>query len=158
MTTPNSPTPRIPPRSLIRIFWVLHRTLHRLSGGRFGLSRPSAGKRFGMMRLDTVGRRTGEPRSVILGYFDDGSNLVTIAMNGWADSEPAWWLNLVATPDATVRVRDGIRRVRAREATGEERIRLWAAADQYPGWGRDLTALAAHRPLETAVVVLEPRT
>ena len=158
MTTPNISTARIPPRSLVRIFWVLHRTLHRLSGGRFGLSRPKAHKRFGMMRLDTVGRRTGEARSVILGYFEDGPNLVTIAMNGWADADPVWWLNLLATPDAAVRVPDGERLVRAREATGEERTRLWAAANQYPGWGRDLNALAARRSLETAVVVLEPRT
>lgn len=111
-----------------------------------------------MLRLDTVGRRSGEPRSVILGYFEDGPNLVTIAMNGWVDTEPAWWLNLQATPEATVRVPDGIRLVRVHRATGEERDRLWAASDQYPGWGRDLAALAALRSGETAVVVLEPRT
>ena len=157
MTAPHSPTVRIPARSLVRAFWVLHRTLHRLSGGTFGLSRPREHKRFGMLRLDTVGRRTGEPRRVILGYFEDGPNLVTIAMNGWADTEPAWWLNLQAAPDATVRLPDGIRPVRARPAMGDERDRLWAVADRYPGWGQDLTALAASRSLETAVVVFQPR-
>jgi len=48
------------------------------------------------MRLTTTGRRTGQEGSVILGYVEDGPNLVTMAMNGWADGEPAWWLNLQA--------------------------------------------------------------
>jgi hypothetical protein len=41
------------------------------------------------MRLTTIGRRTGKVRPVILGYHEDGSNLVTLAMNGWAEAEPA---------------------------------------------------------------------
>jgi deazaflavin-dependent oxidoreductase (nitroreductase family) len=107
------------------------------------------------MRLTTTGRRTGQERSVILGYYEDGPNLVTLAMNGWADAEPAWWLNLQAHPDVTVDLSDGRRRVRGRAAAGEERSRLWA------GW-RDidpkLDAYAALRSGETAVVVLEPIT
>jgi ATP-dependent DNA ligase len=42
-----------------------------------------------MMNLTTTGRRSGQDRSVMLGYFDDGSNLVTLAMNGWAEEERA---------------------------------------------------------------------
>ena len=64
-----------------------------------------------MMRLRTVGRRTGEERMAILGYYEDGPDLVTLAMNGWADGEPAWWLNLQAHPDATVNLVDGPRAV-----------------------------------------------
>jgi len=148
---------RTPPRFLIRTFWILHRTAYRLSGGRFGLQQPAAGERFGFMRLTTVGRRSNKARVAILGYFEDGPNLVTLAMNGWADAEPAWWLNLQATPDTTVELADGPRPVRARAATGEERARLWRAFRDYPGWGDDIDALAAHRTHQTAVVVLEPR-
>jgi deazaflavin-dependent oxidoreductase (nitroreductase family) len=72
------------------------------------------------MRLTTIGRRTGKERSAILGYFEDGPNLVTIAMNGWADPEPAWWLNLQAHPDATVDLKDGRRAVRGRAAVGDD--------------------------------------
>jgi hypothetical protein len=53
---------------------------------------------------------------VILGYFEDGENLVTMAMNGWGEGEPAWWLNLQAHPDARVELADGSRLVRGREA------------------------------------------
>jgi F420H(2)-dependent quinone reductase len=41
---------------------------------------------------------------------------------------------------------------------GEERDRLWATFADYPGWGDDIDSLATRRPMETAVVVLEPRT
>lgn len=145
-----------PPRPLIRTFWALHRFAHRATGGRFGLARPEAGARFGMMRLTTTGRRSGRTRTAIVGYFEDGPNLVTLAMNGWGESEPAWWLNLQASPDASVQLPDGPRAVRARAAAGDERDRLWATFRDYPGWGDDITALAARRPAATAVVVLEP--
>jgi deazaflavin-dependent oxidoreductase (nitroreductase family) len=155
MTAEGAETLRTPPRLFVRTAWVLHRALLRFSGRRIGLSRPEAGQRFGMMRLTTVGRRTGQPRVAIVGYFDDGENLVTLAMNGWADADPAWWLNLQAQPDTTVDLPDGSRAVRARAAEGAERERLWASFGDYPGWGDDLDALAARRSSETAVVVLE---
>lgn len=147
----------LPPRPLIRTFWVLHRLAHRVTGGRFGLSKPSPGASFGMLRLTTTGRRSGRTRTAIVGYLEDGSNLVTLAMNGWGDAEPAWWLNLQANPDATVQLPGGPRLVRARAAAGPERDRLWAAIGDYPGWGEDVDALASRRPGATAVVVLEPR-
>jgi F420H(2)-dependent quinone reductase len=157
MTAQTAQTPRTPPRLLIRTFWILHRAAYRVSGGRFGLSRPEAGGRFGMMRLATVGRRSGKPRLAIIGYYEDGPNLVTLAMNGWGEADPAWWLNLQANPDTTVGLANGPRAVRARAATGAEWDRLWARFRDFPGWGDDIDALAARRATETAVVVFEPR-
>jgi hypothetical protein len=55
---------------------------------------------------------------VIIAYLEDGPNLIAMAMNGWADGEPAWWLNLQAHPDASVVLVDGPRPVRARAAKG----------------------------------------
>jgi deazaflavin-dependent oxidoreductase (nitroreductase family) len=107
-----------------------------------------------MMRLATLGRRSGQSRVAIVGYYEDGRNLVTLAMNGWAEAEPAWWLNLQAHPDTVVELSDGPRAVRGRAAEGVERDRLWARwgefSDQYDAW-------AAMRSGKTAVVVLEPR-
>ena len=119
-----------------------------------GLWRPKPG-RWGTMRLTTVGRRSGQERSVMLGYFEDGQNLVTMAMNGWSDGEPAWWLNLQATPDATVQTRDGTRAVTGRAAHGDERSALW---DRWRAIDDNLDGYAALRSSETAVVILEPRS
>ena len=96
MTAVHEQAPRTPPRFVVRTFWLLHRGAYRLSGGGFGLSRPVAGSKFGMLRLTTIGRRSGQSRMAIVGYYEDGPNLVTLAMNGWGRSEPAWWLNLQA--------------------------------------------------------------
>ena len=79
------------------------------------------------MRVLMIGRRSGAERPVILGYFEDGDDLVTMAMNGWADPEPARWLNLQAQPDVTVELKGATRAVHARAAGAEERPRLWRA-------------------------------
>ncbi|NEE03878.1 nitroreductase/quinone reductase family protein [Phytoactinopolyspora halotolerans] len=143
----------LPPRWFVRLAWRMHRAQYRATRGRAGLWAPRAG-RWGTLRLTTIGRRTGQERSVILGYFQDGPNLVTLAMNGWAAPDPAWWLNLQASPEAEVDLVDGRRSVRARAATaGAERERLWA---RWQELDKKLDAYAARRPGETAVVILEP--
>ena len=143
---------RLPPRWFMRLFWFTHRWVYRLTGGRIGLWRPKPDG-WGTCRLTTIGRRSGRERSVMVGYYEDGANLVTMAMNGWGEGEPAWWLNLQAHPDAQVDLKDGSRSVTGRAARGEERERLWA---RWREINADLDAFAARRSSETAVVVLEP--
>jgi len=154
MTATSKPTPQVP-RWLVRTIWIAHRAAYRVTGGRFGL-RTANPTRWGMLRMHTVGRRSGQERIAILGYIEDGQNIVTPAMNGWADPEPAWWLNLQANPEATIELPDGTRRVTARAAVGEERERLWRAYVDL-GSAAFSDANAALRSRETALVVLEPR-
>ena len=75
-------------------------------------------------------------------------------MNGWDEGHPAWWLNLRANPNATVRLADEPPRpVRGREAHGDERDRLWQRwLDTDPAF----TAHAAGRSTPTPIVVLDP--
>jgi deazaflavin-dependent oxidoreductase (nitroreductase family) len=101
-----------------------------------------------------VRRHSGLERSVMVGYFEDGPNLVTMAMNGWGAEEPAWWLNLQAQPEVQVDTIDGPRLVRGRAAVGDERDRLW---QRWREIDKNLDEYAARRPKETAVVILEPR-
>jgi deazaflavin-dependent oxidoreductase (nitroreductase family) len=145
--------PRLPPRWFVRLAWSIHRALYRITGGRVGLWRART-NRWGTMRLTTTGRRTGQERSVILGYLEDGPTLVTMAMNGWADGEPAWWLNLQAHPDARVVLADGQRAVRGRAAEGEDRERLWI---RWRAIDPKLDGYAALRSSRTELVILEPR-
>jgi len=146
------PVPRLPPRWFIVLAWKAHRTLFRLTGGRRGLWLARAG-RWGAMRLTTTGRHSGQPRSVILGYLRDGPNVVTLAMNGWGEAEPAWWLNLRANPHARVQLKDTCLEVVAHAATGPERTRLW---DSWRSVDKNLDGYARRRPAPTAVVVLQP--
>ena len=92
---------------------------------------------------------------MIIAYLEDGPNLLLMAMNGWAEPAPAWWLNLQAHPDAIVDLPGGsVREVRAREAKGDERSRLWARwRDVEKG---DLDAYATRRT-STPLIVLESR-
>jgi deazaflavin-dependent oxidoreductase (nitroreductase family) len=143
----------LPPRWFIVLFWHMHRAVVRISHGRVGLSRPKPDS-WGTARLTTTGRRTGQSREVLIGYFTDGADLVTMAMNGWGEAEPAWWLNLQADPDASVQTPDGVWDVRAHRATGSERDRLWS---RWAAIDKNLDSYAARRPHETAVVVLARR-
>src|SRR3972149_5318018 len=129
---------RLPPRWFIVIFWHVHRRIVRMSKGRKGLWPPRTGK-WGALRLTTKGRRSGEPRSVILGYYEDGDNLVSMAMNGWG------------APGLAGGARG---EVLGPSAVGGERERLWQRCRELDDI---LDGFAARRPHETAVVVLEPR-
>ncbi len=86
MSEPKKKKARLPPRWFMRPAWYTHRGLYRLSGGRLGLWRPKPDG-WGTMRLNAIGRRSGEERSVMVGYFEDGPNLVTMAMNGWGTDD-----------------------------------------------------------------------
>jgi deazaflavin-dependent oxidoreductase (nitroreductase family) len=95
-----------------------------------------------------------EERRAILGYLEDGPNLVLMAMNGWMEGSPAWWLNLQAQPEASVMLDDGRRDIRARRATDEEHARWWARWRDVDGENLDIWAT---RRRDTAIVILEPR-
>ena len=144
---------RLPPRWFVRTFWRNHRRVYRLTRGRFGLWRAKP-NRWGAMCVRAIGRRSGLERRVIVGYFEDGENLVVMAMNGWGEAEPLWWLNVQAHPDVQVDLVDGPRQVTAHAAQGSERARLWARWQELDA---HLDEYAARRPGETAVVVFAPR-
>ena len=103
-------------------FWKVHRWIYDRSGGRIGSS--TLGKQ--IVRLTIIGRKSGQPRSVLLYAFPAGDSCAVVASNLGDDAYPLWYLNLKANPAVTVEV-EGVRfEAVAREAEGEERSRLWA--------------------------------
>ena len=93
-----------------------------------------------VLELTTIGRKSGEPRSVMLtSPVQEGSTIVVVASRGGDDQHPAWFLNLRDHPDVEV-VFDGEpkRAMRARVATPGERAVLWprvtAAHQGYAGY------------------------
>ncbi len=134
----------------LRIASRLHVFLYRASGGRIG------GRMRGMelLLLTTVGRKTGKRRTTPLLYGRDGDNLVVVASKGGAPEHPFWYGNLRAQPDVEVQVGRETRAVRARDATAEERPRLWT---MMVGHWKDYERYQQRTTREIPVVVLEPR-
>ena len=125
-----------------------------------GVYRATGGKLFGRMGqspillLNTVGRKSGKKRATPLLYVVDGQDFVIIASKGGAPTHPAWYLNLMANPDATVEVEDRKVRVRAEEVDGEEKARLWQKmAELYPTYDDYQKKTKRQIPL----LVLRPR-
>jgi deazaflavin-dependent oxidoreductase (nitroreductase family) len=122
---------------LIKLFWAIHLKLYLWSSGRIGHTI----RNLPVLILTTKGKKTGLPRAKALMYLPHGNDLVIIASNLGRDTHPSWWVNLQAKPTATVQVRGEYQVVRAREADGEERERLWNAIaekntdyDRYRAW------------------------
>ena len=78
-----------------------------------------------VLLLTTTGRKSGEKRTMPLIFDSDGDNYVLVASKGGYDQHPAWYLNLRASPEAEVQIKGDVFKVRARDAEGEERERLW---------------------------------
>ncbi len=134
-------TPRLP-----------HRALCRLTRGRVGARFPGARPR--VPPLNVSGRHSGKARTTPLMYFELEARLVMAATNSGYDREPQWCRNLRANPEAEVQVRPTKRGVRAREADGDERQRLWAAMTQMHPL---LTLVEARTQRRIPVWVLEPK-
>ena len=134
-----------------RIGLNVHQFLYERSGGRIGAS--LAGRK--MLLLRTVGAKTGQPRTAALLYVPDGDNCVVFASTGGGPRHPGWLHNLRARPDVEIQI--GTRRipVRAREAEGEERDRLWNAGNTVNKGQYDVYQSRTERRIP--VVVLEPR-
>jgi deazaflavin-dependent oxidoreductase (nitroreductase family) len=84
---------------------------------------PMAGKP--LMLLTSKGARSGLDRTAIITYSRDGDRYVIAASKGGAPTNPDWFHNLKANPEAAAELGGETFRIRATEATGPERERLW---------------------------------
>jgi deazaflavin-dependent oxidoreductase (nitroreductase family) len=91
-----------------------------------------------LLILTTTGARSGEPRSIVLGYGRHGDRLVVLASDNVASKAPAWYHNLLAHPTATVELGPERFEVRAITAGTDEREEL-AKAVPYLGQQQSLT-------------------
>jgi deazaflavin-dependent oxidoreductase (nitroreductase family) len=119
------------------------------TGGRLGLT-----GRTPTLLLTTTGRRTGRPRTTPLFYLRDGDRLAIVATNFGRPHHPAWSANLLAAPDARVRLGREDAAYRARLATPAEETRLWPAFDAL--WPAYATYRARSRR-DVRMFLLEPR-
>ncbi|WP_460021819.1 nitroreductase family deazaflavin-dependent oxidoreductase [Kineosporia succinea] len=106
-----------------------------------------------ILLLDSIGNKSGEQRTHALIYRPWNGAYLVVASKGGADAPPAWSLNLKATPDTQIQVKDQIVPVRARVATPDEKPAMWAEmTDAWP----DYDDYQARTDREIPIVVLEP--
>jgi deazaflavin-dependent oxidoreductase (nitroreductase family) len=113
-------------RRLVRLMKVITRVQVALVGatrGRWG-HRWIAGTT--AIALTATGRRSGQPRTVMLLALPDGDDLLVAASHGGVDREPPWWLNLQADPHAQVTLRGERVDVVAEPVGDHEHPALWA--------------------------------
>lgn len=82
-----------------------------------------------------TGAKSGTRRTSPLVYSRAGDDIVLIASKGGAPTHPHWYLNMVANPQVTVELPGETFEASVREATGDERDRLYRAqADLMPNF------------------------
>jgi len=138
-------------RWLIAFITATHRFVYRATRGWIGGWLP--GQRF--LLLTTVGRRTGQERTMPLLYVRDGERFVVVGSNGGDDRPPAWWLNLQARPTGRVQAGREQREIVARQAQGAELAALWARLDASYRYYADYRRRTTR---EIPVVVLDPKS
>jgi deazaflavin-dependent oxidoreductase (nitroreductase family) len=78
-----------------------------------------------VLLLDTVGARSGQPRTAALLYAQHGDAYAVVASRAGSPTPPAWFRNLQAQPEASIQVKDIVMPVRARVADADEQTLLW---------------------------------
>jgi deazaflavin-dependent oxidoreductase (nitroreductase family) len=122
----------------IKFFTSVNAFLFRITGGRLG-------NRMGgqsVLLLNTVGRKSGQPRTTPLSYYRDGGAYLVVASNWGKEAHSAWYYNLLDHPQTTIQVGAAVIPVEARPAEGKEYDRLWTLVtsknDQYVKYQKGL--------------------
>jgi deazaflavin-dependent oxidoreductase (nitroreductase family) len=132
-------------------FTRLNTAVYRMSGGRLLGSFRGAP----VLLLNHVGRKSGKRRTTPLMYIEDGERLVIVASKGGSHKHPIWWLNLRAAPKTTVEVGREKRSVTARQASSDEKARMWPRlVEMWPDYDR----YQGRTERDIPVIVLEPST
>jgi F420H(2)-dependent quinone reductase len=135
----------------LNLFTALHVFFYRLTGGSIG------GRMFGapVLLLTTIGRKTSKRRTTPLMYIFDGGNVVLVASNGGRPKDPNWWNNLKRNPGAQVQIRKDTKNMIARQASADEKAKLWPSLTKmYKGYSDYQKKTSRDIP----VVILEGKT
>lgn len=142
----------MPSDLMLKSMNAAHRAIRAASFGKLGW------KALGMpvLELTTIGRKSGQPRSVMLtSPYQDGDTIAIVASRGGDDTHPAWFLNLRDHPEVEVAYAGKPTvTMLASVATPEERAEIWpkitSAHANYAGYQRKTDR-------EIPVVLLRPK-
>ncbi|HJM30959.1 MAG TPA: nitroreductase/quinone reductase family protein [Acidimicrobiales bacterium] len=141
----------MPSDGFLKMMNRVHRGLLKVSAGKVGWT----AARMPVLELTTIGRRSGEPRSVLLtSPHREGETIVVVASKGGEDTHPAWFLNLRENPEVVVSMQNApAQKMTARVAPPEERERLWPIVT---GNAANYANYQNKTQREIPLVVLEP--
>ncbi|MDP9093287.1 MAG: nitroreductase family deazaflavin-dependent oxidoreductase [Actinomycetota bacterium] len=140
---------------IIKAMSAAHARLYRISGGQLGKNwriGSAMRKSVPVCLLTTVGRRTGQARTVPLVYLDDGDRIVVVASQGGLPNNPQWFANVEANPRVQVRIGRRTRQMAARVANADERAELWPRLVEMDA---DFATYASWTDREIPVVICE---
>ena len=135
--------------SFIKLFMKFNAFLIRFTDGRIG---GKLGTQT-ILLLETVGRKTGQPRVTPVAYFLHEGQYLIVASNWGKDKDADWYLNLLKTPRATLQLKVQKIPVEAHAAQGDEYARLWKfATERHPPYLNYQKMTSRHIP----IVVFQP--
>jgi len=126
--------------------WVYRATGGKL-GGKFLRGAP-------VCLVTTVGRKSGQKRTVALIYLQDGERVILVASKGGMEHHPQWYLNMEANPEVEVEIGTTVTPMTARRASDEEKAAYWPRLlEVYP----DYADYQARTKRNIPVMILSPR-
>jgi deazaflavin-dependent oxidoreductase (nitroreductase family) len=141
----------MPSDLMLKTMNAVHRFAMTVTGGRVGWEFYD----MPVLELTTIGRKSGEPRSVMLtSPWQEGDTYVIVASRGGDDTHPAWFLNLRDHPDVEVRLKGKPKqKMHARIPSSDERARLWGLLTEKH---KNYADYQTKTDREIPVVLLEP--
>ena len=128
----------------IKLFMDINAFLIRISRGRIGSKLGTQT----ILLLETIGRKTGQPRVIPIAYFFHEGVYLIVASNWGKDQDADWYLNLLKTPRAKLTVNGKTILVEARAAQGDEYARLWKfATERHPPYLNYQKMTSRHIPI-----------
>ena len=119
--------------AFIKWFMRLNAFFLRITNGRIG---SRLGKQT-VLLLETIGRKSGQPRLIPIAYFFHEGKYLIVESNWGKDNHADWYLNLKKNPRAALQVKGQRIAVEAHDAQAEEYERLWEfVTEQHPPYLR----------------------
>jgi deazaflavin-dependent oxidoreductase (nitroreductase family) len=141
---------------IIKLMSQVNTAVYRWTGGLLGSTwRVGSAFPWGIpvLLLTTIGRKSGQPRTLPLLFIEEGDRVIIVASKGGLPSEPLWYKNLVANPECDVQIKRRKMKMSARTASPDEREALWPKlVAHYP----DFASYATWTDRIIPVVILEP--
>lgn len=138
-------------KPVIRVMAALNTWVYRISRGRIA-AKWTHGEP--MLLLTTIGRKSGQGRTVPLVYMSDGARVIVVGSQAGMSSDPHWMANAAANPDVEIEIGTVKRKMRARRGTSEEKAQYWPDLCRM---NSDYAAYQSRTTREIPILIMDPR-